>query len=354
MTIGTRRPIRALALPTHCYPEVHKGYEYIYVRIGNGKRVRLHAMPGTEAFTAEYARAIETLKGPVGIGRGLAGSIRALATRYLASDAFRALSANQQERYRKRIERFATANGHRAVETLDGNYFRAALAELASVHERNLWQYALVGMFRWGAEQHPPLVRQNPFLGIKADKTAESKPHRRWLPGHVAAFRSAHATGTIERRAFEFIMCTLARGRSDVSRMTRHNVQGGVVSFTAAKNGEAMEGLPISPWLKAELAAVPATELIFFRGRDGRPMSGDAFGKMFKAACKAAGLDDDLTPHGIRHAGACEAAERGESVLTIQRMLGDRKIEAALVYVQQAETVRMRREAHLRAWGTQA
>jgi len=306
-------------------------------------------MPGTEAFTVEYARAIETLKGPVSSGHRK-GTVHALATAFLASDTVKRLSAVQQERYRKRVERFAAAHGPRNIELFDATYIRAAMAEIASPHERTLWRQALSTMCRWGAEQHPPLISRNPFLDVPRVKLAESKPHRRWMPEHMVTFRAVHASGTIERRAFEFLVSTLARGRSDVSRMTRHNVQNGMVSFIAKKNSVVMDGLPMSPQLKAEIDAVPATELIFFRGRDGKPMTDDAFGKMFKRACNAAGLDDDLTPHGLRHAGACEAAERGESPITIQKLLGDDSIDAAMGYWQQAEGVRMRREAHLRRW----
>lgn len=355
--MGISMPLRykpAFELPAYCAPQMTKGRLYIYVRY-KGQRVRLSALPGTEEFTAEYRKVIEQLKGPVGIKLALKGSVRAMVVGYLAGSEFKGLSATTQERYRKRIEIFAGANGNCLVSGFGVDYFRTGLAEIESISERSILRNALASLFSWGAAQHPPLVARNPFIEIPSIKAPKGKNHRRWMPEHVEAFRKAHPDfGSVERRAFEFIMSTGARGRSDVRRFERRHIRDGQIAFVAQKNGYVMDGIPVSPLLARCVAAHPATDLVFFRGRDGGQMTDDVFGKMFKKACATAGLDADLTPHGLRHAMACEAAERGESALTIQRLLGDRKIDAALEYVKQADDTRMRREAHKRRWEAQA
>ena len=143
------------------------------------------------------------------------------------------------------------------------------MAKIRSPHTRRLWRQAMSSMCGWAADQAPPLLARNPFLEVGPVALPKSMPHRRWMPEHVAAFRERWPSGTIERRALEALINTMARGRSDVARLSRTNIRDGAIYFIAAKNGEAMDGIPISPELQVELAAVPATDLLLFRNKVG-------------------------------------------------------------------------------------
>jgi integrase len=336
----------ALGLPPHCDHQIVKGRLYIFVRIGHGPRIRILTPLGSPGFLAEYEDELSKLKAPIGLAVEK-GSAREIALLYLRSHAFAELADGVRRKRRKLIEAFVAKNSHRQLDRLEAADVKEMMAKIASPHTRRLWRQALSSLCAWAADQTPPLVRRNPFTEAPPVELPKATPHRRWQPEHVAGYRNAHASGTIERRALEALINTMARGRSDVSRLIRTNIQNGTINFVAAKNDEPLDGIPISPEFQRELDALPATELVLFRGRNGI-MTPRQFGDMFKAACVKAGLPDDLTAHGLRHTGACEAAERGENVPTIMALLGDRSPAAAMVYVQQANVIRMRREAHAR------
>jgi integrase len=338
----------ALGLPPHCERFTSKGITYVYARLPGGPRIRLLSPIGSEAFSHEYRTALDRLQGPVGTGQAAKGSVRAIATAYLASSAFRALKPDVQRRRQAEIERFCEKNAHRMLGKMAADDVKAMMAKIVSPHTQRLWRQALSSMCSWAADQAPPLLARNPFAEVGPVALPKAVPYRRWMPEHVAAFRARWPSGTIERRALEALINTMARGCSDVSRLSRTHIRDGALYFVAAKNGEAMDGIPISPELQAEIDLVPATDLLLFRNKLGAPLAPKRFGDMFRYACDEARLPSDLSAHGLRHAGACEAAERGESVLTIMALLGDRSPQAAMVYVKQVETARLMREAHVR------
>jgi len=336
----------ALGLPPHCERFTSKGITYVYARLPGGPRIRLLSPLGTEAFTHEYRNALDKLQGPVGAAQAVKGSVRAIATAFLASDAFLALKKDGRAKYRREIERFAEKNGHRMLGEMAAEDVRAMMRKISSPHTARLWRQALSTMCAWA--QAESMVRRNPFREVEAPEMPQAKPHRRWMPEHIEAFRRKHPTGTVERLALEFLICTMARGCSDVSRFGRANIKNGNVVWIAAKNGEEMT-VPISRDLATEIAAAPhgdVVDLMFFRTRQGRRMTPQRFGEIFKAGCIAAGLDDDLTAHGLRHAGASEAAENGASVPKIAALLGDRSWQMAQRYASQAEKKRMVAEYH--------
>jgi integrase len=66
--------------------------------------------------------------------------------------------------------------------------------------------------------------------------------------------------------------------------------------------------------------AWPAGEYVFDRG-DGRPIDPDAFGKAFRAARAAAGLDG-VRLHDLRHGFASMLVASGTNVRTVADLLG--------------------------------
>jgi integrase len=324
-----------------------KGKLYISYRPRrDGERIRLYSPFGSQEFEAEYEAAKARLGGAsIGAGLAVKGSVRSIVICYLDSEPFKALKPSVREKRKRLLERFAEKNATRMLGDLAPDDVRVMMKKIVSPHVQRLWRQTIRTMCVWAVGER--LLKRNPMTDVEPVALPEATPHRRWMPEHVAAFRARWPSGTVERRALEFLICTMARGRSDISRLTRSNVRNGCIVFVASKNGEAME-IPISPDLAAEIAAVPATDLLFFRGVMGRPTTGKRFGEMFKRACKAAGLDDDLTAHGLRHAGAAEAAEAGASVAEIAALLGDRSWQMAKHYAEQAEKKRLIANYHAR------
>jgi integrase len=324
-----------------------KGKWYHFVRIGHGQRIAIKAPLGSQAFAAEYAEALAKLRGELGAMSGDPRSVAVIVAKYLASDSYAKLRPSTRVKHHSVLHRFAAENANRRFAALTEADALAMLDQIATPVMRLRWLQAMRRMIDWATAQKPPLLQVNPFSRIRNPELPEQKPHRRWMPEHVAQYRAAWPTGTVERRALEFLIATIARGCSDVRRFARANIQNGHVVWSARKNGEPVEA-PITAALAAEIAAVPDTDLLFFRAQTGTPMSERTFAEMFAAACKAAGLDDDLRAHGLRHSGASEAAEDGASVPEIAALLGDRDWKQAQRYARQAETKRLRANAHAR------
>ena len=60
----------------------------------------------------------------------------------------------------------------------------------------------------------------------------------------------------------------------------------------------------------------------FFVSTRGNQMSPDALRKMFKQSLLAAGLDQTLSPHDMRHTFATDLVEGGADLRSVQEMLG--------------------------------
>jgi integrase len=243
------------------------------------------------------------------------------------------------------LKGFSAANGARRFAALTEADALALLDQIAMPITRLRWLQAMRRLIGWATEQRPPLLQIDPFARIGNPELPEQKPHRRWMPEHVAGYRARWPSGSTERRMLEALIASAARGRSDVRRFGRANIHNGFLVWTAKKNGETVEA-PITPELAAEIAAIP-DQLLFFLGKRG-PMSERTFGETFAAACKAAGLDDDLRAHGLRHDAACEAAENRGTVPEIAALLGDRDWKQAMHYVKQADKKRLGAQAHAR------
>ena len=88
-----------------------------------------------------------------------------------------------------------------------------------------------------------------------------------------------------------------------------------------------------------------------FLSTRGNPMSTDAIRKMFKAAVRAAGLDESLSPHDMRHTFATDLLSGGADLRSVQEMLGHASLSTTQIYTHMS-TARLKQvhaQAHPRA-----
>lgn len=79
----------------------------------------------------------------------------------------------------------------------------------------------------------------------------------------------------------------------------------------------------------------------------GNPMSADAIRKMFKATVRAAGLDERLSPHDMRHTFATDLLDGEADLRSVQEMLGHASLSTTQVYTHLSS--KRLKEAHAKA-----
>lgn len=74
------------------------------------------------------------------------------------------------------------------------------------------------------------------------------------------------------------------------------------------------------------------TSDLFFVSSRGNRYTTDAIRKMFKETCRAAGVDESLSPHAMRHTFATDMLSGGADLRSVQEMLGHASLSTTQIY----------------------
>jgi integrase len=316
-----------------------------YLRLPGRKRVALPGQPGNPEFMAAYhaALAAAAADAPPEPQRAAPGSLDALAVSFYRSGTWQALRASTATAYRRLIEGLRAQHGDKPVRMLTAAGVRALMAEKGSATAAANMRLRMLRALMAHAVEVGLLVT-DPTVGVKRIRRKE-RGFPTWTEADIAAFEARWPSGTIQRRAFALFLYTAQR-RSDVVRMGRQNLRAGAIVVRQIKTGVELE-LPIHSALAAELAHVPAGQMLFLETQFGKPYTSGGLYNAFAEWVRAAGLSD-RSPHGLRKACARRLAEAGATSHQIASVTGHTTLREVERYTRAAEQTGLARAAMAR------
>jgi integrase len=319
-----------------------RGKLRLYLRRPGFQRVSLPGPLWSPAFMQAYEAALASQKRePIGARRTQPGTISGLIVAYYASTNYTGLAATTQVAYRRVVENFRREFGAGLVVGLKREHVRSLLEQKAKTPTAaNDWLKKIRILMRFAVDRG---LRDDDPTSLVRPIRIKSDGHRTWSEADIAQFQAAHPLGSNSRLALELLLNTGQR-RSDVVRMGRQHIRGGMISVRQQKTGQRLD-IPIHRDLDAAIAATPPDQMTFLVGRYGKPYTPDGFGNWFNDACKAAGLDVGLTPHGLRKAMCVRLAEAGCSASQIMSISGHRNIREVETYVAAANQKKLASDA---------
>lgn len=328
--------------PPHLQRQVTRhGSTVWYVRIGKGRRVRLRAEYGTEAFDLEYQAAVagrvpSPRRGPA------SGTLSWLIEQYRGTAVWAGLSIATRRQRDNIFKHVIAASGHEPASKINQASIVAAKEARGKTpaQARNFLD-AMRGLFQWAVEAKH--VKTDPTLGVKNPPRPRGDGFIPWAEAHVRAYETRWPVGTRQRVWLDVLLYTGLR-RGDAVRIGRQHVREGIATIKTEKSQGGVEvTLPILPVLQSTLDAGPTGDLAFICGASGKPLTKESFGTAFREACDAAGVPGSA--HGVRKIAATTAANNGATVAQLEAIFGWSGGTMASLYTKAADRRRLAIEA---------
>jgi integrase len=317
-----------------------------YVRIGKGPRIRIRAAFGTPEFDAEYQAAIAGL--PVwqtAKDDRATGTLAWLVERYREVGAWTNLSLATRRQRENIFKQVLKTAGKQSIAKITTASIMAGRDRRQDTPARHFLD-AMRGLFHWAVKAK--LVASDPSVGVDNPPRPKTDGFAVWSDDDIAAYEKRWPIGTRQRVWLDVLVYTGLR-RGDAVRFGRQHIRDGVGSIKTEKNDTPVR-LPILPVLSKTLDAGPCGDLTFISGENGRPLTKESFGNLFRKACRAAGLRD-RSAHGLLKAAATRAANAGATVPQLEAIFGWNGGTMAALYTRAADRRRLSLEA-MHSWRT--
>ena len=331
-----------MKLPKYVQPcfDRKSGRAYYYLRRPGYPRVRLPGLPWSPSFMAAYEKAMSGPRAAIGAGRVKPGSVAAAIAEYFDSQQFFTSKRPGTQRMRRGIlERFRAAYGERPMMSLPAEWLEALL-DTKPPHAARSWLATLRSLCQFARKRN--YRRDDPTANIKL-ASVKSDGFHTWTDDEIEQFEAHHPIGSKPRLALALLLYTAQR-RSDVIRMGRQHIKGGVLTVSQEKTGVTL-AIPVHPHLQMVLDTTPSEHLTFLVTVTGKPYSGNHLSESFREWCDAAGLPQRCKPHGLRKAACRRLAEAGCSANEIMAMSGHATMKELVRYTKAADQARLARNA---------
>lgn len=319
--------------PPHLHREITRhGKGVWYVRVNRGPRIRLRAEFGTPEFQQEYHDAVAGKLRPKDRGP-VTGTLAWYIGQYRQSSAWLSMSYATRRQRENILKQVLATAGTEPLSRIDRKAIIAGRERRAKTpFQARHFMDTMRGFFQWAVENEHVTVDPTAGLKITKPKTDGFEP---WTEDEISAFEKRWPRGTRERVMFDLFLYTGLR-RGDAAVLGRQHVQRGVIAIDTEKTGTRVT-IPILPELARTLKAGPTGELTYIVSADGKSMSKEVIGNLFRVACRAAGIRKSA--HGLRKSAATRAANRGATVAQLEAIFGWEGGRMASHYTKQADRV---------------
>ena len=316
----------------------------VYLRRKGHPKVRLIETPGTDAFDEEYQAAFRGEPAKPVVGPAGQGTMLWLCQQYFGSAAFKALGDSTRKVRRGILEAICQKSGAKPYAKMEPRHVAKIRDEKAELPEAaNARVKALRQLFAWASLPEYQHATRNPAKEVQYLKGKNPEGFKIWPEADIEKYEARHPIGTKARLAFD-LMIYLGVRRSDVVKLGPQMERDGKLCFTETKGrGRQVKehAIPIEPPLRASIDATPTGHLVFLTTAYGKPHSVKGFGNWFKKRCREAGVDPDLSSHGVRKAGATRGADDGATEHELMSMFGWESPKQAALYTRKANRKRL-------------
>jgi integrase len=269
---------------------------------------------GSPEFNLEYQDAIA---GKVKPKNGPAtGTLAWFVARYRESSVWQALSIATRRQRENILQQVLKTAGTEPLGRIDRKAIIAGRERRAKTpFQARHFLDTMRGFFQWALENEH--VKADPTEGLKITKP-KTDGFETWSDEEIDKYEKRWPRGTRERVMFDIFLYTGLR-RGDAALLGKQHVRKGIIEINTEKTGTRVT-IPMLPELSRTLKAGPVGDLAYIVTADGKPMSKEVIGNLFRLACRAAGIKKSA--HGLRKAAATRAANRGATVAELEAIFG--------------------------------
>jgi len=342
--VGPKAESRIRRLKYHHAFEDRLGVVRHYFR-RNGKRTPLRGPFGSAEFWSDYNACLgDAPATSQPRSRAREGSFNALAAMYFASPAYRGLAKSSRINYRRVIEGFLSAHGHRLVNQFKREHVDIIIGDLADKPGAGIVLLKRIRtLVRYGIDLR--WIANDPTTGVASYSSTE---FHTWSDQELELFEESWPSGTKQRLAYCLHLYSGQRG-SDICTMSYADIHGDVISVvqekTDQKESDEKLVIPMHPRLQREIALHKKKHVMIMTTEWGKPFTVKGFGNFMSRAIRKAGLPEVCKAHGLRKAAARRLAEAGCTAKQIQAITGHKTLAEVERYTRKADQIKLARQA---------